>query len=116
MAMELPLETRWEKLDTLLERLQEQARSLELEPQRRQEVAAAAAKAFSALCLEGSCRGPAVFSLERTRGELRLAMRFYLESGAPPVGLDQSLFCPPARRVTLRRENDRAVWGLFWED
>ena len=116
MAMELPLETRLEKLDTLLERLGEHAREMELEPQRWREVAAAAAKAFSAVCLDRSCRGPAVFSLERSRGELHLSMRFGLESGARPVGLDQPLFCPPALRVTLRREQDRAVWGLFWED
>ncbi len=116
MALEQPLDTDWEALETLLDHLQEQARSLELEPGRRQEVAAAAAKAFSALCLDRACRGPVLSSLERTRGELRLALRFYLEPGARPLGLDQALFCPPGRRVILRREGDRVVWGLFWED
>lgn len=116
MAMELPLETDLERLDALLERLGGYARELGLEPERRQQVAAAAAKAFSALCLDRCCRGPAVFSLERSRGELHLSLRFRLEPGARPLGLDQALFCPPALRATLRREGDRAVWGLFWED
>ena len=116
MAMELPLETELERLDTLLERLEGYARELGLEPERRRKVAAAAAKAFSALCLDPTCRGPAVFSLERSRGELHLAMRFQYQKPAWPLGLDQALFCPPARRVTLRREGERAVWSLFWED
>ncbi len=93
----------------LAERLQE----LGVEPELGQNVQAAAAKAFSAICLTRQDSMQVRAALETTRGEL--CLRFIFDGEEEPAGLAPALFCPPALRVAFRHAQGWGVWTAFWE-
>jgi hypothetical protein len=84
-----------------------------VKPGLSQDVQAAAAKAFSAICLNRDDAKQVRAALEITRGELCLRMIF--EGEEEPAGLAAALYCPPALRVAFRQSQGHGVWTAFWE-
>lgn len=77
-------------------------------------IQAAAAQAFSAVCLTRDQAAQIRATLERTRGDLCLRLVFDGEQEA--AGLASALYCPPAARVVLRCGQGQGVWTAFWEE
>lgn len=78
-----------------------------------QHVQSAAAKSFSAICLNRDDDKHVRAALELTRGELCLRMIF--DGEEEPAGLAAALYCPPALRVVFRHQQGFGVWTAFWE-
>lgn len=77
-------------------------------------IQAAAAQAFSAICLTRDHAAQIRANLERTRGDLCLRLVFDGEQEA--AGLVSALYCPPAARVVFRCGQGQGIWTAFWEE
>jgi hypothetical protein len=104
---------RLEDLTALQQHVAGRLQELGVAPELGQSVQAAAAKAFSAVCLSRPESNQVRTSLETTRGELCLRLMFNGEE--EPAGLAAALYCPPALRVAFRQTQGWGIWTAFWE-
>jgi hypothetical protein len=102
-----------ENLSGLQKAVAGRLQQLGVEPELSLHVQSAAARAFSAICLDRGDDRQVRAALELTRGELCLRMIF--DGEAEPTGLAAALYCPPALRVAFRHQQGFGVWTVFWE-
>jgi hypothetical protein len=102
-----------ENLAAMQQNMAVRLQQLGLKPDLVQQVQSAAAKAFSAICLNRDDGQQVRAALEITRGELCLRMIF--DGEEEPTGLAAALYCPPALRVAFRHQQGFGVWTVFWE-
>jgi hypothetical protein len=103
-----------QNLAELQQELSERLTILGVDKHTGRNVQAAAAQAFSAVCLSREETKQFRATLERTRGDLCLRLVFDGELEA--AGLSPALYCPPAVRVAFRHGQGYGVWTAFWEE
>lgn len=114
MLAELVTTCDLENLASLQQEMAVRLTELGVDPGLGRWIQAAAAQAFSAVCMARDQATQIRATLERSRGDLCLRLVFDGELEA--AGLAPAMYCPPAVRVSFRPGQGYGVWTAFWEE